>query len=220
MEKNKCKIVQDLLPLYVDGVVHEKTKEFIEKHLKECNDCKQLLKDMTEEVQLPLEQEDSFLKHFKKKMRFKKIFLSGISILLTTCLFLGIFYYIFHWDTTIPYNQNLIKIEVRDDSLISHFYGSSYYKFSAAGPFQVEINGRTKNIMFLNYSKTISDSPDGKLFNRKKSGEAVDSYFPLEKIDKVDAIYYTDYKVSKEILNDEYKKKLMEHGKLIWTKIS
>lgn len=35
-----CEIIQDLLPLYVDGVVSESSTELVEKHFLECESCK------------------------------------------------------------------------------------------------------------------------------------------------------------------------------------
>ena len=43
--KNECKIVQDLLPNYVEGLTNEETNLFIEEHLKECNTCKKNRKE-------------------------------------------------------------------------------------------------------------------------------------------------------------------------------
>ena len=33
-EKRECKIVQDLLPNYVDGLTNEETNKYIEEHIK------------------------------------------------------------------------------------------------------------------------------------------------------------------------------------------
>ncbi|MDD2430805.1 MAG: anti sigma factor C-terminal domain-containing protein [Firmicutes bacterium] len=43
--REKCDIVQDLLPIYLDGELREGTKHFVEDHLKECIKCKQVLDD-------------------------------------------------------------------------------------------------------------------------------------------------------------------------------
>ena len=41
MKENKeCKIVQDLLPNYIEKLTNEETNKFIEEHLKNCEDCK------------------------------------------------------------------------------------------------------------------------------------------------------------------------------------
>jgi len=36
----RCSMVQDLLPGYIDGVISEKSSEFVKKHLLECEDCR------------------------------------------------------------------------------------------------------------------------------------------------------------------------------------
>ena len=41
--KKQCEIVQDLLPLYVDGVLKAHTEEYVNEHLGECERC-QLVK--------------------------------------------------------------------------------------------------------------------------------------------------------------------------------
>ena len=43
--KKECKIVQDLLPSYVDKLTNEETNQYIEEHLKE---CKELLESVKE----------------------------------------------------------------------------------------------------------------------------------------------------------------------------
>jgi len=36
---NKCDIVQDLLPLHIDGILRESTERFVKDHLMNCNAC-------------------------------------------------------------------------------------------------------------------------------------------------------------------------------------
>ena len=38
--KNECKIISDLLPLYLEDMVCEETAEFVKNHLAECENCK------------------------------------------------------------------------------------------------------------------------------------------------------------------------------------
>ena len=40
--KNKCEIIQDLIPLYCDGCASEASCEEVEAHLDECRDCRSL----------------------------------------------------------------------------------------------------------------------------------------------------------------------------------
>ena len=45
MEK-RCSIIEDLLPLYIDGVCSDESKSLIEEHIKTCRTCKNLLEEM------------------------------------------------------------------------------------------------------------------------------------------------------------------------------
>ena len=40
--ESKCKIVQDLLPTYIESLTSEETTNFIEEHLNSCNECKKI----------------------------------------------------------------------------------------------------------------------------------------------------------------------------------
>lgn len=41
-----CRIVQDLLPLYHDGVCSDESRAAVEAHLAGCEDCRRMLADM------------------------------------------------------------------------------------------------------------------------------------------------------------------------------
>ncbi len=43
----------DILPLYVDGIVSEDTKEMVEEHLRECENCRRETEHMQEWIVLP-----------------------------------------------------------------------------------------------------------------------------------------------------------------------
>jgi len=83
--KLPCNIVQDLLPLYEDGLCSEESRIAIEEHLKECESCRtlfeqlQILSKPELPIQLPLE-EQAVKKTFRKIRR--KWGLSMISLLL------------------------------------------------------------------------------------------------------------------------------------------
>ncbi len=41
--KTDCEIIRDLLPLYVDDICSEKSRELVDEHLRECPECGELL---------------------------------------------------------------------------------------------------------------------------------------------------------------------------------
>ena len=48
MNKIACDVIKDLLPLYVDNVCSEKTKDLIEEHLAGCEECQQYYEALQE----------------------------------------------------------------------------------------------------------------------------------------------------------------------------
>ena len=46
--KYPCGLIQDLLPLYIDGVCSDESKAAIEQHLPECSSCKEYYSTMCE----------------------------------------------------------------------------------------------------------------------------------------------------------------------------
>ena len=49
--KTTCEIIQDLLPLYCDGVCSNDTKQAIEAHLQECEQCRDVLIRIEEDIE-------------------------------------------------------------------------------------------------------------------------------------------------------------------------
>ena len=48
--KIPCEMIQDLLPLYVDGLTSKATDQAIEEHLKTCGECSRLYQRMQEDI--------------------------------------------------------------------------------------------------------------------------------------------------------------------------
>lgn len=74
INKKDCKIVQDLLPNYIDKLTANDTNEFIEEHLKECEECNNFFKNMNEKIErenVDIKQEINYAK--KYNVKYKKI---------------------------------------------------------------------------------------------------------------------------------------------------
>ena len=82
--KNECDIVQDLLFSYKDGCLKQGSKEFVEKHLKKCENCAKVYSEMNnEEEQSDIQKDEiDYLKKIKKKMKKKTKIIIAISIVL------------------------------------------------------------------------------------------------------------------------------------------
>ncbi len=84
-EKKDCKIIQDLLPNYIDGLANEETNKFIEEHLKECGECKQTLENMQKDLKVNITDEDKkavkYFKKYRNRLRFLLIILLVILVI-------------------------------------------------------------------------------------------------------------------------------------------
>ncbi len=87
----QCKIIEDLLPLYHDGVCSEESKQLVEEHLSQCEECSNLLDKIDGEIVSPTKDEEwKLLEGISKAVRKgrKKAFIAGISITLAAVLLL------------------------------------------------------------------------------------------------------------------------------------
>lgn len=67
-----CSLIKDILPLYVEGMVSERSRELIDRHLAECGECRLVYEEMTApafDAQLQADPAESFRKYAKKKRR-------------------------------------------------------------------------------------------------------------------------------------------------------
>ncbi|MDD6037993.1 MAG: zf-HC2 domain-containing protein [bacterium] len=91
--KYKCGIIKDLLPLYVDHVCSDESKELIEEHLLECNNCKSYMDSLrkSQDVEYAAYDEEKERRKVKMMLGMKKKIVSGnILVVIITVLILGV----------------------------------------------------------------------------------------------------------------------------------
>ena len=88
MSEVTCNTIRDILPLYVDGVVSDDTRNMVTKHLERCEECRNKYEAMKSEVVIPVEDNIAPLKHFKKEWKKKKVILVCSTILATIAIIL------------------------------------------------------------------------------------------------------------------------------------
>lgn len=79
----ECNVVMDLIPLYIDEVVREDTKIFVNKHLQKCEKCEKYYKTLAvnKAIQIPSE-EVNYMEPGKKFIAQYKYKLSVAALLL------------------------------------------------------------------------------------------------------------------------------------------
>ena len=84
-EKKDCKIVQDLLPNYVEKLTNEETNQYIKEHLAECKECNKIYENMQKDLGLHHKRSDAkainYMKKYNHKLKTLKIILLIIFLL-------------------------------------------------------------------------------------------------------------------------------------------
>ena len=84
-EKRDCKIIQDLLPNYIEKLTNEETNYFVDEHLKECNECQQVLENMEKDLKANSSKRDDrevkYMKKFSSKMKLLKFIILALIII-------------------------------------------------------------------------------------------------------------------------------------------
>ena len=100
--KLPCKIVEDMLPIYYDGVCSEESAMLIEEHLKNCTQCSRLLTDLHTEIEIsekPVDDLKPLVRIQKKWKKSKSVYLrTGICVTLAVLvLFMTVFFGIWYF---------------------------------------------------------------------------------------------------------------------------
>ena len=120
--KIACDIIRDLLPLYTEEMVSQKSKEAIEEHLKVCGECQAIYEKMTApepKVQFDVEPGKSFQKYVKKKkwsFGCKVALFSSAIVLLIVLLRMGLLAGTFAF---LAFDMKSAKIKVDTD--VQHY---------------------------------------------------------------------------------------------------
>lgn len=118
MNKVSCEVIQDLIPLYAEDMLSEDSKELVDSHLDECEECSEYLESLKRMNVLPVETDTQPLKKIRKEIQKKKWYAVMVAVL--TTLLLGILITIF--TTTpqyIPYSDTVVTINEMENEFIS-----------------------------------------------------------------------------------------------------
>ena len=70
--KLSCKVIEDMLPVYADGLCSDETSQLIEDHLRDCPRCGQILAELNSEVALSNEPVDDLKPLADLQKKWKK----------------------------------------------------------------------------------------------------------------------------------------------------
>lgn len=217
MNRNDCKIIQDLLPNYIDGLTNEHTNEFIKEHLSKCESCKAKYNDMNEQLDLDYKADDKEIKSMEKV--HKRIITMGIvilvlSVIIAICIYIN--YQMSHLLNPKTGKAYGLEIEATNDRYLYIKYNSNYN----------DINIDTTAILTLDINNICKNTRIVENSNNTKGRQSIETkYNMIKETDKIynnaelkdDKLYYNYNKwngLSKEtILNQlkEYELNIKEY---------
>lgn len=159
--KYSCGLVQDLLPLYHDEVCSQESRSIVEEHLLECDNCKEALVQLKEELvhtksnQITELKKSDALKKLKQKLFRKKVMISLISVICAIVVCIGGFMVAFHYQMPIAYEEELLGIEQAYDGVIDIWFNGDNYYSSYGLVKTVDIDGDLQNVAFIYYTDTL-----------------------------------------------------------------
>lgn len=219
--KYTCDLIQDLLPLYLDGVCSKGSKIAVEQHLSECASCKENYAAMCEAdeiIIMPTNAEREYQKaasfqSVKKKLRRKQILIVAASIVLLAVIAFTVIGVLKSSVNIVKYDDN-ISVSMVDDSLVGRLNGSRVTCMTIKRT-TVIVDGQEKNYLFYCVSDTKWDD-----FTTNKEVFSEYVLCPADKgADQIDAVYYFtgDY-TDIENMSKEELQTVIDASKLLWNK--
>ena len=146
-----CKIVEDMLPIYYDGVCSDESAKLIEKHLENCPQCSRLLSDLHTEIEIsekPVDDLKPLVRIQKKWKKSKRVYLrTGICVtlavlVLVMTVFSGIWYFSLgkYWYRL---TEDMDRIDKEDRFITSSDYMTEKngYRFDVSLPIVLSNSG-------------------------------------------------------------------------------
>lgn len=219
--KYPCSLIQDLLPLYHDGVCSEESSHIIENHLSECSSCKNYYNSLREadktipapqSVELEMKKAASF-RTVKRNIRKKQMFVVVLAFAIFAALAFSVIGFLKESEQVIAYKDN-ISVSMVDDSLIGRLQGNqaNYMKIKRT---EIESNNQMSTYLFFYLSGTKWDN--------LTTTDNVFSEYELSAADKgakdIDKVfYYTGDYTGIESMEIDDIQEIIDGSSLLWSK--
>lgn len=197
MEKVSCNIIKDILPLYLDDVVSEDTKEMVDEHLESCDSCREEAEMLKRDIVLTVNKDIisldiQALKKLKRQIFKNKVFIAVVSMLTAAAVMFGLYCVAALTEFVVPYDSEKFSIAKRDGKLYACYNGYVLSNRCGLGePKTVVVDGEEKNVMFF----TFYVSPWSKYVEfvfAPSRREDKEGFFLGEK-SEIDQIYYGEF---------------------------
>lgn len=186
--KITCDVIKDILPLYIENMVSEDTRQIVKEHIDNCEDCKMQLEKMSSSINLPIDTDIGPLKKLQSDIRKKKFQSIVFTIMLTAVILIALVGFLTAPEY-IPYHEGLVSVMENDD-------GTAIALFSdEVTGYDIDVNASDKSDGYV-YSITTWDS----IWNRNILKKTVNNTVLNSDGKKVDSVYYYNTDGSEDIL--------------------
>ena len=134
MIKVSCEIIQDLLPLYAEGLASVPSQALVEEHLTGCPDCTQRLEQLT--APPPLPDAAAPLKQLKRHLWRRRLSAILLSALLVAVLMASLFSFLTA-PQYFPYESGLISVTEAENGLLRISFRQDVTRYDLSG----DLNG-------------------------------------------------------------------------------
>ena len=234
--KISCDVIRDLLPLYVEDMLSNDSKNIVDEHIEQCESCRDELKKLSgDEVhscavnQIENKSIYDSLNKIRKRISFKIQITVLISVIFTSIVAVFAWDYYDNHRIYMPYKEAKIKW-VKDSMITSEKYRDVDRVISTDGKALIIVLNRTHR---TSNDSSYSDRIIWKGPNREYSYEDKNG---KEKLANIEAVYYMSssawnqyrereiliYDIPQDKFNlEKYQKEfnaVKSKSKLIWTK--
>lgn len=209
MSKIPCEVVQDLLPLYDDGICSEQSNELVEEHLEGCDSCTDIYKTMKKGIpaidENQVKSDDLMAADLIKFLRKKSVLRDMIIALVIVAVFSVIIVLLQKVDTLhfVPYKDvELAELYELENGNIYCMVDNMAYEWHPMVGVELE-NGEV--VMTIGYAYNLStkvagkikrvtqEFPDPWVFNVKESNDILGEV-------ELSRIVYEDLVTNKEVV--------------------
>ena len=134
---NKCNLIRDILPLYVEDMVSTDTREFVSEHLEHCEACRAAFEHMQKPADIIPDADIVPLKRIKKELfikRLQTVFLTAI----LACAIVTVLFGILTSPKFFPYSDDLFNVNSGADGSITIAFDNKVTGYSCRKEFNDE----------------------------------------------------------------------------------
>lgn len=219
--KYPCDMIQDLLPLYLDGVCSEKSKKAVEEHLAECSDCKDFFAAMREADKIEIDthsanrerQKAASFQAVKKKLFRKQILAAFATVIVLVVITFATVGVLKNTHKVVEYEDN-VSVSMVDGNLMGRLQGSRILHVSIKRV-TVTVEGQEENYLFF----CMYDTKWDELITGSDVFSEYTLYFSDKGADQIDTVYYFtgDY-TDIESMSSEELQDIIDASELLWSK--